>query len=685
MKKFVFTNLIIALVLLLSINVAYSDNTTEYHWAAKYAESVVQTLNTASIHMPEYENYYSNETIKNVIDRVTKVEKLDEKINSEDWYNLLGIVFDIDNSSYIKSISEKYITREDAIHSLIKLINKDNKLDISDNDTSYYIDLYKVSPEKRENLLIAVREGLISGYIDSSLRPKQYLRNAEAVKIIEMVCSKYELPKVQWAGNISFSKEDNYIKVKGVDAINEASWANDNSLILVYYNPITYVREASKVRFDTKTSSIAFKYEENNISLSILNEEAFKEERGYISANEYIWSNIRRYVNENGELKEIEAPYTNCWISKDHTKMLIQDYIEKEVNIFDFLTEKTVNVENYYYWADSKYTRDVRWSPDSKYFISTLYRPEDDIGIGIKNRFAVFNCETGEIVKVINNYDCYSFYPTWSPDSKKVAFLSIEMDNDDLQYALNNMIENSFNLPATSIGVFDIENDKTTYYKHPESIILGKYQEPIKWSKDSNKIYLEAALDKRELILELNKSVKLNIDKIPNEIWELDIINNEYKSITSGGKFEVKPAFFLEYEEEESTLYVVTKELLSTSPDNKIILYKKNFKNISYYENIPSLYVFKNLVTGEEISINNKIVTHYWWKDNGDLIFVENELSERRRSKTKFSIKRLNSDFEVSEIASFTQFPTKITISPDKEYVMLHEYRGTKDVKIVKL
>jgi hypothetical protein len=64
---------------------------------------------------------------------------------------------------------------------------------------------------------------------------------------------------------------------------------------------------------------------------------------------------------------------------------------------------------------------------------------------------------------------------------------------------------------------------------------------------------------------------------------------------------------------------------------------------------------------------------------------VENEFSRSRYGKIAYIIKKIDKDFNIQEIARFIQYPTAISISPDKHYLMLHQYRDNKDVKLINL
>ncbi len=467
---------------------------------------------------------------------------------------------------------------------------------------------------------------------------------------------------------------DGYIKIGGTGSIDEAFWTNDKGILLINYLQNAQKREAVKVFIDDNSVIKALEYNDDHISERFFNENAYKNERGYISSNKIVWDKMRRYINKDGQLNNIYLPYVNYWISGDESKVFIEDKIQRKVKIFNFLNEKEVLIPEYYRWADGKYSRGMQWSPDNKHVLSMLFSPEDDIGFSEKNRFAVFSCDDGRLVKLINDYGYYSFYPKWSDDGRKIAFFRVQMNDKEVKKALNHMVDHHFDLPVKEIGIYDLDTGDTTYYAHPTSIILGKDEDGIVWSPKGDKLYVETVFDKKLFLDNIDETSELDFKKVVNEVWELDLSSGEYKRILIGEKIE-----------EEEIEYSVTKRICSVSAEGDRVLYMKHMYNMNEYENISPRYIVKNLVTEDEIVINENIFMDHWWMENGRLIFVEYIPPEYRKIKMTYKVKELTKDFRIKEIATFTQYYTDITISPDKQYLMFYQYRGEKDIKLIKI
>ncbi|MCG8499716.1 MAG: hypothetical protein MJB12_04835 [Firmicutes bacterium] len=692
-------------------SIFYAVN-TNVHWAVPYAKNVGQRLASIKGSLSGDNAHIDTETIDRIIAEVLQPEQLDDTISSVNWKAFLVTILGVEETEIDflnESLNNDPIRREDAIASAMKILEEKMDLDFSQLNTvmpeDKFSDMVSVEEEKAAFVSLAVNEGIIAGYNDESLRPKQYVRNCEAITIIEKICSKYGLPEVQWTGNINLQQIDGYIKVHGPQAIEEAFWTNDNGVLMVYNAQDSLAREAAKVFPESDKTVKALEYDQYNISESLLNANAFKDERGYISVNKIVWNKNRRYINKDGELKTIEIPYVNYWISDDNRMVLMQDEENRTVKLYDFLTENSIEMDEYYRWADRKYNRAIKWSPDSRYLVSTLFKPEDDIGIGEKNRFAVFDCQNGKLMTVIHERGYYAFYPAWSPDGSKIAFFRVKMDDAELKLALNNMIDHRFNLPVSQIGVYDLTTKELTYYPHPESVILGRYEGGIVWAPAGDQLYIETASDKDKFLIDLHENPALNFAQVPNDVWALDLKKEVYEKLLSGKVLAVQkePALeeilsaqevFGQTEEplenpsdlHEEIMYAVTKRIYGISSNNSRILYATQSYNLSRHENIPARFTVQEVESGIEKPINEKELIHYWWLNDGRLIFVESEMIPRsRNAKITYRIKEIDKAFNIREIATFIQFPTAISMSPNKQHLMLHQYRGDKDVKIIRL
>lgn len=706
LKKRIILSLII-IFLFVTNNVFFAlpyEQPSSKHWAAPYANNFSQRLIPVKKALTEDSDIRA-EDIHKITTEVLEAKNFNEPISFSNWQRILRIIFG-------KQISESNasggnINRENAVASVMELLKEKVNLKPSTMDTlaahSQFSDSYDISEDKVILIGLAYNQGLISGYGDATFRPKDNLRNSEALVLIDKVCSKYGLPETQWNGDIGLIKIDNYIKVEGPEAIEEALWTNDKGILLVYSTEESNIREAAKVFVNENRSVKALKYNSYNLSESLFNESAFTEERGYISANKIIWSKNRRYVNMQGELKNIYIPYVNFWVSKDNRMVLLPDEEKNTVKIYDFLTESSTTLEQYFRWADAKYTRAVKWSPDSRYMISTLHKPEDDIGIEEKTRFAIFDCRSGKLVKVIDDYGYYSFYPTWSADGNKVAFYRVKIDDSELKDYLNNIIDIKFDLLAKEIGIYDVNTGEIKYYPHPEGVILAKYENSIVWSPQSDKLYIETAADKEALLNSLDENRNLDLQTTANEVWELNLKSGQYTKILATGEVDSKEVNDVYIEElveagnilpiEENDMdfnktddiYSLVQKINSVSLDGKRILYSKRLNNLMQYENTSTQFMMKDLDSDKEMVLNDAVLTYYWWLSDGSLLFVENEFSRSRYGKIAYIIKKIDKDFNIQEIARFIQYPTAISISPDKHYLMLHQYRDNKDVKLINL
>ncbi|MGE4284929.1 MAG: hypothetical protein AB7G87_14645, partial [Clostridia bacterium] len=387
------------------------------HWAVSYASNLSQRLATIKKSLEG-----SADTLIEDIDvvnrEVLQAEKFNDAVTFNNWQKLLMMI--VGEKSDENYSEQNNIRREDAIASMMQILEKRFDLVFSDINAADGYDKFYDNAETTEDKIIliglAANQGIISGYDDSSFRPKDYLKNSEAIAIIERVCNKYGLPQTQWDSDIKLINIDGFLRINGPMEIEDAFWTNDKGILLMYNTQASNIREAAKVFINENRTIKAFKYDNSNLKENLFNESAFSQERGYLSSNKIIWDKNRKYINVKGELKDIYIPYSNYSVSSDNRMVLMQDEEEQIMRVYDFLTEKSFAMDEYFRWADEAYSRDIQWSPDSRYIISTLFKPEDDIGIEEKNRFAIFDCRSGKLVEIIEEKGYYSYYPIWSAD-----------------------------------------------------------------------------------------------------------------------------------------------------------------------------------------------------------------------------------------------------------------------------
>jgi hypothetical protein len=82
---------------------------------------------------------------------------------------------------------------------------------------------------------------------------------------------------------------------------------------------------------------------------------------------------------------------------------------------------------------------------------------------------------------------------------------------------------------------------------------------------------------------------------------------------------------------------------------------------------------------------NFGVILEYRWLKDGRLVYIENDLPQKRQVKTTYKVEIIDNELNSKELASFYQYPTITRISPNSKYIMLHEYKGLKDVKIIKI
>lgn len=137
----------------------------------------------------------------------------------------------------------------------------------------------------------------------------------------------------------------------------------------------------------------------------------------------------------------------------------------------------------------------VRLSPDGKFVLYTTP------GVSISEIYTV-ELATGNIYKIPGGPEAKNYYPTWSPDSNKIAYSSTQFINGKY-YSLIRL--------TGAKG----ENDSTL-------AISSCYSTPVTWSPDSRKIsYLSGCRDEYR----------------PVEVWSIDITRLVPINLLSGFSF----------------------------------------------------------------------------------------------------------------------------------------------------
>jgi hypothetical protein len=282
---------------------------TYHHWAVPYASNLSQRLIPVRKAAAERSDI-SVEDIDSIRDEVLNEEHLNEHITFANWQKMLKIILGAQTDEVYSHKGN--ITRENAVVSMMKILNTKYEMTSSGLNAmearDKFNDSIKAVQDTMDLLGLAYSKGIISGYDDSSFRPKDYLKNSEAIAIIERVCSKFGLPETQWHGNIELLSIDGFLRIDGPEAVEEAFWTNDKGILLIYSIKDSNVRQAAKVFIDENRIINAFEYDNRNLTESLFNENAFREERGYLSINKIIWNKDRRYVNIKGEMKSIYIP-----------------------------------------------------------------------------------------------------------------------------------------------------------------------------------------------------------------------------------------------------------------------------------------------------------------------------------------------------------------------------------------
>lgn len=138
---------------------------------------------------------------------------------------------------------------------------------------------------------------------------------------------------------------------------------------------------------------------------------------------------------------------------------------------------------------------DVRLSPDGNYVLYTTP------GVSISEIFTI-DLTTGTIYKIPGGPEAKNYYPTWSPDSTRIAYSSTQFISGRY-YSL--------------IRISGAKGEGDSTYA-----ISSCYSTPVTWSPDSNKIaYLSGCRE----------------EYLPVEVWSIDVRSQKLINVLSGYKF----------------------------------------------------------------------------------------------------------------------------------------------------
>ncbi len=180
------------LLLVLNIIVLPISNAKETndHWVKPYSDNLEQRLELINKETIEDS---TRENIEILMEQVLNSSSYDSYISVSNWENLIQVIFgseEVEDYLLKTGIKHRPITRENAVVTIMKILKEKYNLQSTELIIlalkNIFNDGANVEEEKGAYISLAVSEGLISGYDDASFRPKQYLRNSEAITILEM-------------------------------------------------------------------------------------------------------------------------------------------------------------------------------------------------------------------------------------------------------------------------------------------------------------------------------------------------------------------------------------------------------------------------------------------------------------------------------------------------------------------
>jgi len=130
----------------------------------------------------------------------------------------------------------------------------------------------------------------------------------------------------------------------------------------------------------------------------------------------------------------------------------------------------------------TRYNRNVRWSPDSRYIVYTTSRyTAGDADLYTDAELAIYDRQTGDTRRITNN-DQGDFHATWSPDGRRLALVRCESDGDACNLHIINLIDADGEINGVLSSQVLLFQD-AAYYN-------------LRWSPDGERIYFIANRDR---------------------------------------------------------------------------------------------------------------------------------------------------------------------------------------------
>jgi len=190
MRKFLVVFL--ALVLLLQTQIVLSFSDTTSHWAEEPIDRLVKigVLNGYPDGTFKPENNVTNAELAAIIARAFKIpEKQPTKF--DDVQGHWALLYIGACEGYIPTYQERqfqpdaYATREQVAVALSRCLELNKKFQVDESTLSAFTDRSEISPNLILDFSLAVKEGIINGYPDKTLRPLAYVKRAEVAKMVD--------------------------------------------------------------------------------------------------------------------------------------------------------------------------------------------------------------------------------------------------------------------------------------------------------------------------------------------------------------------------------------------------------------------------------------------------------------------------------------------------------------------